>query len=282
MRVVKKVVLIFLMGMALLNPIGVMAQRGCCSWHGGVAGCDSSGKIICNDGTLSPSCTCAGGSSSNSSSGTYQAPSPSYVYGCTDPNALNYNASANKDDGSCIAKVYGCMDQNAINYNASANTENDSCQYEKIVTKKEKVKYKKEYKDNESMLKGEEKVVEEGKDGEKEVTYKVITDKDGNIISKESQEEKIITEAKNEVIEQGTKETSGLASIITIFWIIGIIVVLMYKSKDEGKNILFNKIKSQQPVERTLLYIFYFILVIPVLIDTVIIIINKFKVKNSK
>lgn len=34
------------------------AQRGCCSWHKGVCGCDSSGRKICCDGTLSPSCTC--------------------------------------------------------------------------------------------------------------------------------------------------------------------------------------------------------------------------------
>lgn len=32
-------------------------QRGCCSWHGGVSGC-SNGRIVCNDGTYSPSCTC--------------------------------------------------------------------------------------------------------------------------------------------------------------------------------------------------------------------------------
>lgn len=37
------------------------ARSGCCSHHGGVAGCDSaSGMIKCNDGTLSPSCTCSG------------------------------------------------------------------------------------------------------------------------------------------------------------------------------------------------------------------------------
>jgi len=35
------------------------ARKGCCSWHGGVASCDSSvGRLICNDGTYSPSCTC--------------------------------------------------------------------------------------------------------------------------------------------------------------------------------------------------------------------------------
>lgn len=32
-------------------------RSGCCSWHGGVSGC-SGGRITCNDGTLSPSCTC--------------------------------------------------------------------------------------------------------------------------------------------------------------------------------------------------------------------------------
>ena len=39
---------------------GIMVQRrGCCSWHGGVAGCDeNSGRLRCNDGSLSPSCRC--------------------------------------------------------------------------------------------------------------------------------------------------------------------------------------------------------------------------------
>ena len=32
-------------------------QRGCCSWHGGVSGC-SGGRVTCNDGSYSPSCTC--------------------------------------------------------------------------------------------------------------------------------------------------------------------------------------------------------------------------------
>ncbi len=34
-------------------------QRGCCSWHGGVTGCDqSSGRLICADHSYSPSCGC--------------------------------------------------------------------------------------------------------------------------------------------------------------------------------------------------------------------------------
>lgn len=41
-------------------PNGIGAKQGCCSWHGGVAGCDTSvGRQVCNDGTYSPSCTCA-------------------------------------------------------------------------------------------------------------------------------------------------------------------------------------------------------------------------------
>ena len=35
-----------------------MERSGCCSWHGGVAGCDYSGRVVCSDGSLSPSCTC--------------------------------------------------------------------------------------------------------------------------------------------------------------------------------------------------------------------------------
>jgi hypothetical protein len=35
------------------------ARRSCCSWHGGVCGCnDSAGRLLCCDGSLSPSCGC--------------------------------------------------------------------------------------------------------------------------------------------------------------------------------------------------------------------------------
>jgi hypothetical protein len=34
-------------------------NQGCCSWHGGVDGCDRDvGSLVCNDGTYSPSCGC--------------------------------------------------------------------------------------------------------------------------------------------------------------------------------------------------------------------------------
>jgi len=41
-------------------PSVVYARRGCCSWHGGVCGCDTRvGRQVCCDGTYSPTCTCA-------------------------------------------------------------------------------------------------------------------------------------------------------------------------------------------------------------------------------
>lgn len=52
----KKILLIILV--ILVMPMYANAQRGCCSRHGGVAGCSSNGRQICNDGTLSPTCTC--------------------------------------------------------------------------------------------------------------------------------------------------------------------------------------------------------------------------------
>lgn len=37
------------------------AKTGCCSRHGGVAGCNTaSGNLQCKDGTVSPSCACEG------------------------------------------------------------------------------------------------------------------------------------------------------------------------------------------------------------------------------
>src|SRR5437588_4824679 len=48
---------IFVLLICLHSPVS--ATRGCCSYHGGVAYCDSSiGRYVCNDGGYSPSCTC--------------------------------------------------------------------------------------------------------------------------------------------------------------------------------------------------------------------------------
>ena len=39
-------------------PADQLVGRGCCSWHNGQCGC-SFGRVVCCDGSYSPSCTCA-------------------------------------------------------------------------------------------------------------------------------------------------------------------------------------------------------------------------------
>lgn len=66
----------------------VLAQSGCCSSHDGVSGsCTSDGRAMCNDGSVSPS--------------------------CTDSGAKNYSTSATMSDGSCIYPVLGCIGYSA-------------------------------------------------------------------------------------------------------------------------------------------------------------------------
>ncbi len=81
-----KKILLFFFAFLFLFPSVVLAQRGCCSWHGGVAGCGSNGRTICADGTYSPSCTCGG-------SYSYTPPKPRP----TNPTSgnVNYKGSPN-------------------------------------------------------------------------------------------------------------------------------------------------------------------------------------------
>ncbi len=49
--------LMLLLVLLMFSMATAQAQRGCCSWHGGVAGCQY-GRVVCNDGTYSPTCMC--------------------------------------------------------------------------------------------------------------------------------------------------------------------------------------------------------------------------------
>lgn len=53
-----KNIIIILTFMTIIIPINSNAQKGCCSWHGGVSHCGENGYYICNDGTQSPTCGC--------------------------------------------------------------------------------------------------------------------------------------------------------------------------------------------------------------------------------
>ena len=152
----KNKILLLIIFLLILFPINIFAKSGCCSWHGGVAGCRN-GRQVCRDGTLSPTCTCYSSNTPSTNTNNYTQtnyvqtvygcmdptaknynPSANksssctyFVMGCTDKTALNYNEKAEKNDGSCIFKIYGCTDKSAGNYNKYANTDDGSCKPKK-------------------------------------------------------------------------------------------------------------------------------------------------------
>lgn len=45
------------------------AARGCCSHHGGMSGQCSGGRVVCRDGSISPSCRCRADSDAQEDNG---------------------------------------------------------------------------------------------------------------------------------------------------------------------------------------------------------------------
>jgi murein DD-endopeptidase MepM/ murein hydrolase activator NlpD len=75
---------------------------------------------------------------------------------------------------------------------------------DKEVFKKETVAYEKEVKEDTSMYKGDTKVQQEGKDGLREVTYR-LSEQNGQTVKKETVSEKIIQEPVKYIVLKGTK-----------------------------------------------------------------------------
>ena len=73
------------------------------------------------------------------------------------------------------------------------------------VKDKQSIKAEVETKKSDSLYEGETKVETEGKDGEKQVTYKVKTI-NGEQVKKEKKDEKVLSEPKTKVVIQGTKK----------------------------------------------------------------------------
>lgn len=76
---------------------------------------------------------------------------------------------------------------------------------QEVVVEKVVIPYERVVKHNDSMDKGKLKVLQKGRDGEKEVEYRIVYE-DGKEISREMVEERIIAETQNEVVEQGTAQ----------------------------------------------------------------------------
>lgn len=75
---------------------------------------------------------------------------------------------------------------------------------DKEVFKKEEVPYRKEVVEDSSMYKGDTKVKQEGRNGAREVTYK-ISEKNGTVVSKISLTETVIEEPTSHIVIKGTK-----------------------------------------------------------------------------
>ncbi len=205
----------------------VEARRGCCSHHGGVAGCTSSGRQICNDGTLSKTCTCTPTSN------------VIYVYGCMDKNAKNYNSKANRSDGSCIYYIYGCTDKTAKNYNSKAEKDDNSCEYYILgcMDKRAKNYNPKAEKDDGNCTYAQSDVKAEKP-----------------IIKDNNKKEEII----NNTSEKGT--ISAMLFLIFSF-------ILLFSKKVLNKTLIAKKIMSKNTLIRIFLISIYILTIIPPIID---------------
>jgi murein DD-endopeptidase MepM/ murein hydrolase activator NlpD len=72
------------------------------------------------------------------------------------------------------------------------------------VYKRENIPFKKEINENKDMPKGENKVKQEGQNGEKLVNY-VVSKENGSVVKQETTKEEVVKEPVNEIIDKGTK-----------------------------------------------------------------------------
>lgn len=156
-----------------LSP--VLAQRGCCSHHGGVSGCSSDGRQVCNDGSLSPTCTCT--------------PIVKTIYGCTDSSAMNYNSGANKNDGTC--------------------------KYKKELKVTEDIPYETVYEEDSTLNNGDEVVETEGSNGFKTITYELILDSNNKELSRNEVNSIVTSPSINKVIKRNTNPVEETSEEVT-------------------------------------------------------------------
>ncbi len=198
-------------------------------------------------------------------------------------NSRIYNTTTKTTTTTTVRHIYGCMDNGAINYNANANISDGTCRYEKTETVTETIYYDTKIEGNNTI--GNKKVVQDGKNGEKQVIVKKIVDESDNEISKETISENIITKPVNEIVIYDGKTTKAQTSnsdeesdcSFLIVTIIVLIINVIYGNKNKNAKLIINQIKKLNPSLRYILYFLYFITIIPAFIDIVLIIIDYFK-----
>ena len=77
--------------------------------------------------------------------------------------------------------------------------------HEKTIVEKEPIEFETETKEDKNLDKGVKKTTQEGVNGEKEVTIKIVME-DGQEVSREVVESKVVKEPVNQIITKGTKE----------------------------------------------------------------------------
>lgn len=139
------------------------------------------------------------------------------VSGCSSGGIVICNDGTYSPSCTCTPpKVYGCTDSSALNYNSNANTDNGGCRYERIEYEKIIIEYDVEIRNPNNIEVGKETIIQEGKNGVKEVQYTIIVDSKGNQISKEKGIELMIEEPINQIIlvEELTQEIQELETYI--------------------------------------------------------------------
>lgn len=211
-------------------------------------------------------------------------------YHCHNGGSSSSSRSYNTTTRTTTKKIiYGCTNNSAINYDSSANVSDGSCKYEKTEVETQTVSYKTITQGDLNV--GDKTVVREGQNGEKEVTIKKIVDESGNEISSEVISENIIKEPVDEIVSYSNskyKQKSGANSKedgtggVILVTIILLIINIVYASKNKNSKIIINQIKKVPIWLRFILYFLYFVFIIPIYIDIILVIIDLIIKKGTK
>lgn len=117
----RKILLIVILYFLLSGEVGAAGLQGCCSHHKGVDYCSSSGRVVCNDGTYSPSCRCDSYDYSNYSYDNYDSYDYDYdndynYYGSTSVYSGYSNYNSYEDDDESEGILFSLISFGCIGY----------------------------------------------------------------------------------------------------------------------------------------------------------------------
>ncbi len=114
-----------------------------------------------------------------------------------------------KDDGKIEEEVIAEKEEEKETDKEESNEKEETEQVKtttKKEIKKETIKFTTETRKNSNLAKGESKTIQEGKAGEKEITYEVTYNAEGKEISRKKLSEKVTKEATKKIVETGTAD----------------------------------------------------------------------------